>query len=104
MSFDIATLFTSIPVSLAVIAATKTLKADSYIDKRICLSVNEVCQFLEFCLGGTCFFKREFFRQASHMAMGAEISVMAANLVMEVIEQSTAVVQERIQNILAVHG
>ena len=67
-SFDVVSLFTSVPVDLAV----------------------RVVDFLEFCLSATYFaFRGSVYQQTFGTAMGSPVSVTVANLVMEDIEERT---------------
>ncbi|XP_037514993.1 uncharacterized protein LOC119391383 [Rhipicephalus sanguineus] len=79
----------SVPIALAVSWARAALKEDKLFGERSCLSIDELCRLLEYCLKGTYFsVKGIFYRQASGTAMGAVIFVTAANLTIEHIEET----------------
>ncbi|XP_050042856.1 uncharacterized protein [Dermacentor andersoni] len=88
LSFDVKSLFTSVPVDLAVATCRDVLLADDTLAERTPLEVQDICELLDFCLSNTYFtYDEQFYRQVNGTAMSASISVTTANLVMEVIEQ-----------------
>ena len=88
VSFDVVSLFTNVPVSLALDVAKRRLQSDSGLTSRTNLSINEILHLLEFCLHATYLsFRGEVYRQAFGTAMGSPVSVTVANLVMEDVEE-----------------
>ena len=88
VSFDIVSLFTKIPIGLAVDVARKRLSLDETLEARTNLSVSEIVNLLEFCLNATYLaFRGNVYRQVYGTAMGSPVSVTVANLVMEDIEE-----------------
>ena len=85
VSFDVVSLFTKVPVELAVRVAHERLLADTSLAE---LSPDEVVNLLRFCLGATYLsYRGEVYQQTFGTAMGSSISVTVANLVMEDVEQ-----------------
>ena len=88
VSFDVVSLFTSIPIDRAIEVARKRLLADDSLEERTYLTVDEVCKLLEFCLGATYLaYKGSYYQQTYGTAMGSPVSVTVANLVMEDLEE-----------------
>ena len=87
MSFDVVSLFTCVPVELAVEIAKQRLSRDEDLPTRTSLTVQEVVRLLSFCLNATYLsFRGEHYQQTFGTAMGSPVSVTVANLVMEVVE------------------
>ena len=88
VSFDVTSLFTSIPIERAIEIASKRLKEDDTLEERTCLTADEIIKLLEFCLSAaflSC--KGKYYKQTYGTAMGSPVSVIVANLVMEEIEE-----------------
>ena len=87
MSFDIVSLFTKVPVDLALQIARVRLENDDTLDTRTGLSVASIMSLLSLCLNATYFsFRDVLYKQVFGTAMGSPVSVAVANLVMEDIE------------------
>ena len=88
VSFDVVSLFTNVPVDLALRVAEQRLRQDDTLADCTALKVEEVVQLLEFCLNATCFaFRGSFFQQTFGTAMGSPVSMTVVNLVMENVEE-----------------
>ena len=88
VSFDVVSLFTNVPTSLAIDVARRHLETDDTLADRTALNVNSIVSLLELCLSATFFsFRGNFYRQTFGTAMGSPVSVIVANLVMEDIEE-----------------
>ena len=90
VSFDVVSLFTKIPVDLAMEIARKRL--ESYPSEDLLeitnWSVEEICTGIRICLQATYLkFYNKFFRQIHGTAMGSPVLVVVANLVMEYVEE-----------------
>ena len=55
VSFDVVSLFTNIPVDLAIKVATKRLRQDATLLQRTSLPVEDIIDLLSFCLNTTYF-------------------------------------------------
>ena len=87
VSFDVISLFTRVPVGLAIQVARQRLQADDTLSDRTSLDVEEVISLLSLCLNSTFFvFRGVFYQQVFGTAMGSPVSVVMANMVMEDIE------------------
>ena len=87
-SFDMVSLFTSVPTYLAINIACKRLIDDESLYDRTCLEVDDIVALLELCLNATFMcFRGCFYQQCFGTAVGSPMSVTVANLVMEEIEE-----------------
>ena len=55
VSFDVVSLFTKVPIELAIHVAKERLQECNTLEDRTALSINEIMQLLEFCLKATYF-------------------------------------------------
>ena len=76
-SFDVKSLFTSVPTELAVSIARDRLRVDGRLKDRTKLTVDDICEGQIRCLNDT----------SLCTAMGSPVSVVVANLIMEDIEE-----------------
>ena len=95
MSYDVAALFTSIPVKPAIEVVKKKLEQDTELHQKTTMSTQNILDLLEFCLCNTYFlFQGQYYEQTQGEAMGSPVSPVLANLYMEAFEDkalSTAV-------------
>ena len=88
ISYDVSALFTSIPVDDAVRVVRRRLEADTSLNSRTPLSVDQIMELLQFCLSTTYFvYKGVYYQQTHGTAMGSPVSPIVANLYMEDFEQ-----------------
>ena len=88
VSFDVISLFTSVPVGMAVDVVREKLSETQEWKKHTKLTEENVCHLLLFVLDNTYFkFKGQYYRQISGCAMGSPVSAVLAELVMQKIER-----------------
>ena len=88
VSFDVVSLFTKVPIELAIHVTKERLQEDHTLEDKTALSINDIIQLLEFCLKATYFlFRGRYYQQIFGMAMDSPVSVVIADMVMENIEQ-----------------
>ena len=88
VSFDVVSLFTKIPVNLAVKVAEERLREDASLGQRTSLPVEDIIHLLSFCLKTTQFtYNGTYYQQVFGTAMGSPVSAVIANMVMEDVEQ-----------------
>ena len=86
MSYDVAALFTSIPVKPAIEVIMK-LEQDKGLHQRTTMSIQNILDLLEFCLCNTYFlFQGQYYEQTQGAAMVSPGSPVLANLYMELFE------------------
>ncbi|XP_077528832.1 uncharacterized protein LOC144140884 [Haemaphysalis longicornis] len=86
--FDVKPLFTSVPIDLAVNVCTAALESDATLPQRCLIDVPDLRRLLYFCLKNTYFvFMGNFYKQSQGTPKGTSVSVTAANLSMEALEQ-----------------
>ena len=87
VSFDVISLFTKIPVDLALKVAQERLHKLQNLNELTKWSVEDICNGLQICLEATYLtFRKKNFKQIFGTAMGSPVSVVVANLVMEDVE------------------
>ena len=88
VSFDVVSLFTSIPVDVAVNVAHNRLVNDENLLERTALPVTDIIKLLDFCLSTTNFqCDHKHYKQIHGTAMGSPVSAVMANMVMENLEE-----------------
>ena len=84
MSFDVKSLFTSIPIQPTLNIIKKLLEEDTSLHQRITMAVKHIHWLLEFCLTNTYFsFQGRLYEQKEGAVMGSPISPIVANIFME---------------------
>jgi len=87
VSFDVVSLFTKVPIKLALKIAKQRLQSDPELNQRTALSTTDLIKGLEICLNSANFtFRGKHYKQVFGTAMGFPVSSVVANLVMENIE------------------
>ena len=87
VSYDVSSLFTSIPINEAIPVVRAKLESDQSLPDRCPLDIAQLSALLEMCLSSTYFtFQGEFYKQKKGAAMGSPISPVVANLYMEQFE------------------
>ena len=91
-SYDVSTLFTSVPIDPALNIIKDLLEKDETLWDRSVLSVQNITELLGFSLHSTYFsFQNKFYEQVEGAAMGSLVSPIVANLYMEHFERSSLV-------------
>ena len=83
-SFDVSSLFASVPTDPAINILKRKLKQDQELHLRTSMTVDHIISLLEHCLKTTYFqFQGRYFEQIQETAMGSPISPTVANLYMK---------------------
>ena len=88
VSFDVASLFTSIPIQLALQVIQRKLHQDTTLIRRKDISIINIINLLEFVLLKSFFTYKNEHQQISGCAMGSPISATVADIVMEYVEET----------------
>ena len=92
VSFDVKSLFTSVPVQPAIECVRKILLADQSWSLQSPISVPVVIKLLTLCLEDTTFkFRDKFYRMTDGLAMGSPVSPSVANMFMDDLERNALV-------------
>ena len=88
VSFDVVSLFTSIPAALALRVVQQRLQSDMSLSERTDISIQNIMKLLEFVLDNNYFiYKGTHYKQIFGCPMGSPVSAILANLTMEHIEE-----------------
>ena len=88
MSYDVKSLFTSIPVEESLGICERKLWADNTLNERTSMDVTMIVRLLRFCLTTTAFqFKGTHYQQLGGAAMGSPVSPVTADIFMEDLER-----------------
>ena len=90
MSYDVKTLFTSVPTRKATTIIKQLLEQDNELQQRTSLSIETILSLLEFCINSAYFsFQGKYYEQLEGAAMGSLLSPIVANLYVESFEVET---------------
>ena len=88
-SYDVKSLFTSVPVDKAIELVEKKLRQDTTLTDRTNMNPSDIAKLLTICLNCTYFvFDGQFYRQIHGAPMGSPGSPLVCNLYMEAFEES----------------
>ena len=88
ISFDVKSLFTSVPVPDAIRAITDLIEADDDFENRNNISTKTLIEMINICLASTSFqFRSHHYELTDGLAMGSPLSPAVANLFMASLEE-----------------
>ena len=86
MSYDVAALFTSIPVKPAIEVIKKKLEQDKELHHRTTMSIQNILDLLEFCLCNTYFlFQGQYYEQTQGGSHGISSKSCAGQFIYRVV-------------------
>ena len=89
VSFDVVSLFTTIPVDKVCEYIKKKLERDATLSSKRNLDIDDITVLLQFTLSNNYFvFNDRIYEQVHDCAMGSPLSPVVASLCMEEIEES----------------
>ena len=72
ISYDVAALFTSVPIQPVINIIKEKIARDTELHKRTSMNINHITTLLEFCLTSTSFvFQGQYYQQMEGAAMGS---------------------------------
>ena len=95
VSFDVKSLFTSIPLQLALDCIATAIKNST---TKLPLSTNDLMDLLNLCLTSTCTYFQyngKHYKQLHETAMGSPVSIVVAEIVMQNVEEQAQATQKR---------
>ena len=88
VSLDVAILFTKVPTDEILAVVRDKLAADTLLEERICIPIDNLMEMLTFCVETTYFgMGSDIYRQEEGLAMGSPLSPVLANIYMEYFEE-----------------
>ena len=100
VSYDVKSLFTSVPVEESIAICERRLMNDETLPSRTTMDVATIILFLRFCLTTTSFrYNNQYFKQLDGVAMGSPISPIVADIFMQDFEDRAFTKYERIPRI-----
>ena len=83
VSFDLETLFTSVPINEVLRITNNRLIADDTLEDRTNIPIVDIMKLIEFCLRTYFQFRGTLYEQTDDLAMGSPVSPVLANIYME---------------------
>ena len=88
ISYDVTSLFTSVPIKPTLDIIQQRLTKDQDLHKRTNMTIQQITSLLEFCLKSTSFmFQGQYYQQMEGAAMGSPLSPIIVNIFMEHFEE-----------------